>query len=141
LGVVFDSKMAADKLRVTPADRSRLIINCPWSTPKINADSLQVLRRIVDGVFRKYLSVHAPPPHLHFRFSAALGGNQSLALAVLQAEIQSSIQGSVFPHLVSAVVVPASDPGSYLVHAAAAHLALDAFPFGGCNTVMASRRG
>lgn len=49
---------------------------------------------------------------------------------------QDSIKGSVYPHLVTAVVMKAMSPAAYLESAAQAHFALDAFPFGGCNTVM-----
>jgi hypothetical protein len=76
------------------------------------------------------------PPSLQFRFYAAMPANSSLNIVVLQAEIQRAIQGTVLPHMVAAVVVPSMGPARYLEHAATAHLALDAFPFGGCNTVM-----
>lgn len=135
---MFDDKMAAVRLRLSPTNWNTLVINCAWSTPKINADALHTLRRIVDGVHRRFsvMSPAAEPPALHFRFYAALNANQSLEIAVLQSEILTSIQGSRFPHLVLATVVPSMSPTLYLTHAANAHLALDAYPFGGCNTVM-----
>ena len=139
MGVIFNpvpfDRPPLDAVDLMKTDKA-LVINCAWTVTKVNAAHLKVLARIVETVQRQ----SHKPRRLHFRFYAGVKANtQPLAMAALQVELARALRLQEYEKGVVTVEVP---PGlgynNYLGSLATGHLALDSFPFGGCNTVMDS---
>jgi hypothetical protein len=144
MGIVFDRDMPVPRLSVPlPESAASVLINCPWSPPKVNAEHLSTLARIVETVHQRAVASGTAPVKLHFRFFAPMREEVTpgvlLGAYTLQTEILRSIQGMLFPDTVVVSVESSLSATEYLQAAALGHLALDSFPFGGCNTVMVCR--
>ena len=137
LGIVFDERMPVHRPEESLVEnRSTIYINCPWTVIKINAPFLSTLSRIVYNVHYNAVLGEVPPPHLVFRVFAGLPRESPLQISSLRQEIQAAIRGHLFPDKVTVIVMPHMGSDLYLQTSATAHLALDSYPFGGCNTVM-----
>ncbi len=136
LGIVFDLRMPIPRPQEIAVNRTTILINCPWTVVKINAPMLATVGRIVHAVHARAKAADSEPPVLVFRVFAGIPREQPLQLASLRHEIYAALKGSMFPSLVTVQVFPHIGSDTYLRASTGAHLALDAFPFGGCNTVM-----
>ena len=141
MGIIFDPHLPIPRQALPlPDDRSVFIINCVWSPPKVNAHHLAVLARIIDGVHMYNKGIGVAPPKLQFRFFTPMRQefvpDVMLGIASLRRDLQYGLRGTLYADSVEVVMHTTSAAAQYLSEAAAGHLALDSFPFGGCNTVM-----
>ncbi|MCA3260960.1 MAG: hypothetical protein ING44_03380 [Telmatospirillum sp.] len=96
-----------------------VIVFCPWSAPKTNADILRVLKKISDRSKK----------HVVFHFSPGGGLRRNGYTPYVMA-----IHEILGPEHV--VIHPPMATQDYLERFEQAHLCLDAFPFGGLNTIV-----
>ncbi len=96
-----------------------VIVFCPWSAPKTNADILRVLKKISERARKKVV--------FHFSPGGGLRRNGYVPYVMAIHEILGADR---------VVIHPPMEPKLYMEKFENAHLCLDAFPFGGLNTVV-----
>jgi len=96
-----------------------VVVFCPWSAPKTNADILRVLKKISDRSKKNVV--------FHFSPGGGLRRNGLTPYVMAIHEILGPDRVVIHPPMVT---------GDYMERFEKAHLCLDAFPFGGLNTVV-----
>jgi hypothetical protein len=105
--------------RYPPLPEQPVIVNCPWTAQKINADHLRRLKTIGDRA--------TTPVVYHFFPGGAVLGNGFIPLERAIHGILGADRARVFPDLPQERYLEALEGG---------HLAFDAHPFGGYNTAV-----
>jgi hypothetical protein len=96
-----------------------VIVFCPWSAPKTNADILRVIKKIGDRA-KKHVIFHFSP-------GGGLRRNGYVPYVMAIHEILGADR---------VVIHPPMEQRVYMEKFEEAHICLDAFPFGGLNTVV-----
>jgi len=112
--VPLDYRLQYPKLPDSP-----VIVNCTWSSQKINSVHLRRLRQIADRA--------RTPIRFHFFPGGAIMGNGYIPLDRAIKNILGADNVQVFPDLVFEQYMPALE---------GAHFAFDGHPFGGYNTAV-----
>jgi hypothetical protein len=145
MGIIFDGQLPLPRVTASAhgtAPSEHLIINCAWSGPKVNARHLLTLRRVVDLLHARHSAAGTLPPTLEFRFFTAMIDERiplSMSVRALERDLLKALSTLRFPGRVAVAVLSSLAIDAYLNISTHAHLALDAYPFGGCNTVMVRR--
>ena len=154
MGVVFDSTLDP----VPPAtgitnkffelDMGVVRISLPWPAAKTNALALARLRAVVVGLA---VASSCRRQRVELHFFSNIHGIKSLELAALKKRIEVELQvGRRGPSEdasmtradsdsgVAVIVHPTLPRDEFIAKSQLCHLALDAYPFGGCLTVLVS---
>ncbi len=120
-GIGMSAKRIAPPRHGAPKPSVPVVINCPWSAPKANYEMLLRLRHIRETARR--------PVVFQFFPGAGLRNTGYPLFAREIATIVGDVCVRIFPLLT---------PARYLEEIERGHLAIDAFPFGGINTLVDS---
>ena len=124
------------------ATRGLVVVNCAWTTPKINAAALAVLARVASDVYHVWRRQHAgiddPLPLLNFRFYPSTTPSILRSSELMRQRIYNVIARGLPEGFVAITLQMVLPPTEYLSSLASGTLALDAIPFGGCNTIVVS---
>ena len=124
------SLMAPGELRCKAAPGPVQVV-LPWTAPKFSSRMLG----IVSHALRE---AHMRAPHCSFQLLVAPSlpaGTHTAALAALMVSIRSSL-GPGSEQYVSVRMRDALNVTAYLHHLSTADLAVDAYPYGGCNSIL-----
>lgn len=142
MGVVFDGALDPKPLPDTrPRSAHQLIVNCPWPAAKINAHEVAVVAAIIrqfraaDVALAQQTGVYRT---LRLQFFPNIYGKKLLDIAALKRQLEQELGTfrAGVPGFVEVDVFPTLAREKFIAQSSIAHLALDAFPFGGCLTVL-----
>jgi hypothetical protein len=152
MGIVLDPDLDAvpfrNATRVLSSDQL-VTISCPWPAPKIHFDELMVVSKIVREFVTWQSAMigrwqHGRPVGAVIRllFFTNIDPRLVLELNSVRNHIISALtrENYALKSSVDVVVFPTLHRQVFLETSASAHLALDAFPFGGCLTVLVCTR-
>lgn len=143
LGIVF-SPMPSMTRYVPDQKGDFFAINCAWTTPKINADAVRSLAEIaarLHGVWSAATPPGLPLPKLVIRLFPSTTPKLALAAEVMRQQVHKTVRGSFPPEWLVVTIHLSMTPEQYLSELSRSHLALDAYPYGGCNTIMVRGEG
>jgi hypothetical protein len=137
MGIVFDPELDPvpfrDPNRILSVDPS-VTISCPWPAPKINFDELVVVSKILSKVVMRQAQA------VRVLFFTNIDPRLVLEIEAVRRNVLTALTNGnpVLRAAIEVVVYPTLHRHEFLEQSATAHLALDAFPFGGCLTVLVS---
>lgn len=118
LGVVHETPQYQPSGRKRAPD-NQFVINCPWSSPKINCRMVHALRQLVQ---------RSPKP-LRFRFLVGSTLHRNGDLLPLARQLDAELAPAVVE------ILPGAGYEPYMALLEEGDLSLESFHFGGCNTV------